>query len=98
MVVEASIEEYEDSLRACAEARKLWMQTPAPKRGEIVRQIGDVLRSKLDLLGRLVSLEMGKILVEWIGEVQESIEMYENAQICIIQPLIRKFYRPNAEQ
>ena len=43
---------------------------PAPKRGEIVRQIGDALRAKLDPLGRLVSLEMGKILPEGIGEVQ----------------------------
>lgn len=46
------------------------MQTPAPKRGEIVRQIGDGLRAKLPLLGKLVSLEMGKILPEGIGEVQ----------------------------
>ncbi len=46
------------------------MQTPAPKRGEIVRQIGDALRAKLSLLGRLLSLEMGKILAEGIGEVQ----------------------------
>lgn len=45
-------------------------QVPAPKRGEIVRQIGDVLRSKLQQLGQLVSLEMGKILPEGIGEVQ----------------------------
>jgi len=43
---------------------------PAPKRGEIVRQIGDALRAKLQQLGRLVSLEMGKILAEGIGEVQ----------------------------
>lgn len=43
---------------------------PAPKRGEIVRQIGDALRAKLQHLGRLVSLEMGKILAEGIGEVQ----------------------------
>ncbi len=47
------------------------MQTPAPKRGEIVRQIGDALRAKRDALGHLVSLEMGKILAEGIGEVQE---------------------------
>ncbi|KAH9321688.1 hypothetical protein KI387_016327, partial [Taxus chinensis] len=53
--------------------------TPAPKRGEIVRQIGEVLRSKLDLLGRLVSLEMGKILPEGIGEVQEIIDMCDYA-------------------
>lgn len=43
---------------------------PAPKRGDIVRQIGDALRVKLEQLGRLVSLEMGKILPEGIGEVQ----------------------------
>lgn len=46
------------------------LQIPAPKRGEIVRQIGEALRAKLDPLGRLVSLEMGKILAEGIGEVQ----------------------------
>ncbi|KAF9685314.1 hypothetical protein SADUNF_Sadunf03G0041700 [Salix dunnii] len=50
-------------------------QVPAPKRGEIVRQIGDALRTKLQQLGRLVSLEMGKILPEGIGEVQEIIDM-----------------------
>jgi aldehyde dehydrogenase family 7 protein A1 len=48
----------------------MFSQVPAPKRGEIVRQIGDALRAKLDPLGRLVSLEMGKILAEGIGEVQ----------------------------
>lgn len=46
------------------------LQVTAPKRGDIVRQIGDALRSKLDYLGRLLSLEMGKILAEGIGEVQ----------------------------
>ncbi|GLJ12570.1 hypothetical protein SUGI_0193640 [Cryptomeria japonica] len=78
-VVEASIEDYEDSIKACGEASKMWMQTPAPKRGEIVRQIGEALRSKLELLGRLVSLEMGKILPEGIGEVQEIIDMCDYA-------------------
>lgn len=48
----------------------MFLQIPAPKRGEIVRQIGDALRAKLDPLGRLVALEMGKILAEGIGEVQ----------------------------
>ncbi|KAJ7011523.1 aldehyde dehydrogenase family 7 member B4-like [Populus alba x Populus x berolinensis] len=51
------------------------LAVPAPKRGEIVRQIGDALRTKLQQLGRLVSLEMGKILPEGIGEVQEIIDM-----------------------
>ncbi|XP_010542386.1 PREDICTED: aldehyde dehydrogenase family 7 member B4 [Tarenaya hassleriana] len=78
-VVEASIEDYEEGLKACAEAGKTWMQVPAPKRGEIVRQIGDALRAKLDPLGRLVSLEMGKILAEGIGEVQEIIDMCDFA-------------------
>lgn len=48
----------------------LLSQTPVSKRCEIVRQIGDALRAKLQLFGRLVSLEVGKILVEGIGEVQ----------------------------
>ncbi|XP_078444258.1 aldehyde dehydrogenase 7B4 [Wolffia australiana] len=78
-VVEASIQDYEDGLNACAEASKIWMQVPAPKRGEIVRQIGDALRAKLQHLGRLVSLEMGKILAEGIGEVQEIIDMCDYA-------------------
>ncbi|CAN6478710.1 unnamed protein product [Victoria cruziana] len=78
-VVEASVEDYEESISACVEAAKLWMQIPAPKRGEIVRQIGDALRSKLQHLGRLVSLEMGKILPEGIGEVQEIIDMCDYA-------------------
>ncbi|XP_024527626.1 aldehyde dehydrogenase family 7 member B4 isoform X1 [Selaginella moellendorffii] len=54
-------------------------QTPAPKRGEIVRQIGDAFRKNLENLGRLISLEMGKILVEGIGEVQEVIDMCDFA-------------------
>ncbi|XXG81654.1 hypothetical protein AAC387_Pa09g2235 [Persea americana] len=78
-VVEASIEDYEDGLQACAEAAKIWMQIPAPKRGDIVRQIGEALRAKLQHLGRLVSLEMGKILPEGIGEVQEIIDMCDYA-------------------
>jgi hypothetical protein len=53
----------------------------APKRGEIVRQIGDELRKNLDPLGRLISLEMGKILPEGIGEVQEFIDICDYAVI-----------------
>lgn len=78
-VVEGSLEDYEEGMKACAEASKMWKQMPAPKRGEIVRQIGDALRAKLQQLGRLVSLEMGKILPEGIGEVQEIIDMCDFA-------------------
>ncbi|MQL05563.1 aldehyde dehydrogenase family protein, partial [Escherichia coli] len=78
-VTEATLQDYEEGLHACSEAAKIWMTIPAPKRGEIVRQIGDALRAKLDPLGRLVSLEMGKILPEGIGEVQEIIDMCDYA-------------------
>lgn len=44
------------------DAWKYWSDIPAPKRGEIVRQIGNALRDKLEPLGKLVSLEMGKII------------------------------------
>ncbi|KAG7578905.1 Aldehyde/histidinol dehydrogenase [Arabidopsis thaliana x Arabidopsis arenosa] len=70
-VVEASLEDYEQGLKACEEAAKIWMQVTAPKRGDIGRQIGDALRSKLEYL----SLEMRKILAQGIGEVQEVIDM-----------------------
>ncbi|KAL9314615.1 hypothetical protein ACSQ67_020067 [Phaseolus vulgaris] len=78
-VTEATLQDYEEGLQACSEAAKTWMTIPAPKRGEIVRQIGEALRAKLDPLGRLVALEMGKILPEGIGEVQEIIDMCDYA-------------------
>ena len=52
---------------------------PAPKRGEIVRQIGDALREAKEELGKLVTLEMGKILAEGKGEVQEMIDIADFA-------------------
>ena len=52
-----------------------WRNVPAPKRGEIVRQIGEKLREKKDLLGSLIALEMGKSKQEGAGEVQEMIDM-----------------------
>lgn len=55
------------------------LQIPAPQRGEIIRQVGDALRAKKSLLGRLVSLEMGKIQAEGEGEVQEIIDICDYA-------------------
>ncbi len=52
-----------------------WMKTPAPLRGEIVRQIGEAMRKKKDALGSLISLEMGKVKNEGLGEVQEFIDI-----------------------
>ncbi|KAJ9691911.1 hypothetical protein PVL29_011156 [Vitis rotundifolia] len=78
-VTEGTIEDYEEGIQACCKAAKLWMKTPVRKRCEIVKQIGDALRAKLQLFGRLVSLEVGKILQEGIGEVQEVIDMCDYA-------------------
>jgi aldehyde dehydrogenase (NAD+) len=56
-----------------------WRMVPAPKRGEVVRALGDELRAHKEALGRLVALEMGKILPEGLGEVQEMIDMCDFA-------------------
>lgn len=61
------------------EAFKIWRTIPAPKRGEIVRQMGDALREKKEALGTLVSYEMGKSLQEGLGEVQEMIDICDFA-------------------
>lgn len=71
--------DYEECLKNMEEAQEAWMLTPAPKRGDIVRQIGVKLRDNLDSLGSLVSLEMGKIKSEGLGEVQEYIDMCDLA-------------------
>src|SRR5690554_8146393 len=52
-----------------------WRELPAPKRGEYVRRLGNALREHVEELGALVTLEMGKILPEGIGEVQEMIDI-----------------------
>ena len=71
--------DYDDCLKNMQEAQNSWMMLPAPKRGEIVRQIGMKLRQHQDSLGSLVSLEMGKIKSEGLGEVQEFIDMCDLA-------------------
>ncbi|MBX3257739.1 MAG: aldehyde dehydrogenase family protein [Chitinophagaceae bacterium] len=70
---------YEAVVRKANEAFLTWRKWPAPKRGEIVRQIGEKLRSYKDDLGRLVSYEMGKSLQEGLGEVQEMIDICDFA-------------------
>jgi len=64
--------------RTIAEAHKAfltWRDVPAPRRGELVRLLGEELRSERERLGRLVTLEAGKILSEGLGEVQEMIDI-----------------------
>jgi aldehyde dehydrogenase (NAD+) len=60
-------------------AAKVWAKWPAPKRGEIVRQVGEALRAYKEPLGKLVSYEMGKSLQEGYGEVQEMIDICDFA-------------------
>jgi aldehyde dehydrogenase (NAD+) len=72
-------EQYEDVVEKAQEAFKTWRMTPAPKRGDIVRQIGDELRAHKDALGKLVAYEMGKIHQEGLGEVQEMIDICDFA-------------------
>lgn len=78
-VYQASEADYEDIIRKANDAFKTWRRMPAPKRGEIVRQIGDKLREFKQPLGSLVSYEMGKSLQEGLGEVQEMIDICDFA-------------------
>jgi aldehyde dehydrogenase (NAD+) len=75
----ASLADYETIMAAASEAFLDWRMMPAPRRGEIVREIGNELRACKDELGMLVSLEMGKILAEGCGEVQEMIDIADFA-------------------
>ncbi len=75
----ADDEAYEKVIAAAQEAFVEWRVLPAPKRGEIVRQLGEALREKKDALGKLVSYEMGKSLQEGLGEVQEMIDICDFA-------------------
>ena len=76
-VKNATLEDYEHLIAKAQDAYLKWRIVPAPKRGEVVRQIGEALREKKAELGYLVSLEMGKIYEEGLGEVQEMIDICE---------------------
>jgi aldehyde dehydrogenase (NAD+) len=70
---------YDEVIATASRAFADWRMVPAPVRGEVVRDLGNELRTAKDPLGRLVSLEMGKILSEGLGEVQEMIDMCDFA-------------------
>ncbi len=70
---------YEKLITVAQTAFIAWRNWPAPKRGEIVRQMGDALRKDKHALGQLVSYEMGKSLQEGLGEVQEMIDVCDFA-------------------
>ena len=78
-VKQASAEDYDKVMETARSAFKVWREIPAPKRGEIVRQLGVALREKKDTLGALVTIEMGKSIQEGKGEVQEMIDICDYA-------------------
>lgn len=75
----ASRADYDAVVEKAQEAFKEWRLWPAPRRGEVVRQIGEALRKNKEALGKLVSYEMGKSLQEGYGEVQEMIDICDFA-------------------
>ncbi len=78
-VVSATEKDYIETVKTAQKAFEIWRNVPAPKRGEIVRQIGEELRKFKEPLGKLVSYEMGKSLQEGYGEVQEMIDICDFA-------------------
>jgi aldehyde dehydrogenase (NAD+) len=78
-VNQAKAADYHEVVKRAQKTFKIWRMIPAPKRGEIVRQIGLELRKYKESLGKLVSYEMGKIYQEGLGEVQEMIDICDFA-------------------
>jgi aldehyde dehydrogenase (NAD+) len=89
-VIQADELVYDKVVTTAQENFKTWRMMPAPVRGEVVRDLGNELRRAKEPLGQLVSLEMGKILSEGLGEVQEMIDMCDFAV-----GLSRQLYGPN---
>ncbi len=78
-IIQANSADYEKVVNSAQTAFKKWRMKPAPQRGQIVREIGDFLRKHKTPLGKLVTLEMGKIKAEGTGEVQEMIDIADFA-------------------
>ncbi len=78
-VLPATAVSYNSAVDTAKSAFQTWRSTPAPQRGQLVRDLGNALRDNLEPLGELVSLEMGKIRAEGIGEVQEMIDICDFA-------------------
>jgi aldehyde dehydrogenase (NAD+) len=78
-VIPASAKNLELLISESQKAFSIWSQIPAPKRGELIRKIGVLLRKRKDFLGSLISLETGKSKEEGDGEVQEMIDMADFA-------------------
>lgn len=75
----ASEQDYEHVIKVAQQSFQEWRMIPAPKRGQIVREIAEEIRRLKEPLGKLITLEMGKILTEGVGEVQEVIDIADFA-------------------
>jgi len=75
----ASVEDYDRVVAQSVETFDRWRLLPAPQRGQYVRRLGDALRERIEPLGALVTLEMGKIFREGVGEVQEMVDICDFA-------------------
>jgi aldehyde dehydrogenase (NAD+) len=78
-VVQATPATYDRVIENASGSFRTWRMTPAPKRGELIRDLGNALRELKEPLGDLVSIEMGKIRIEGHGEVQEMIDVCDFA-------------------
>ncbi|MBV6656698.1 MAG: aldehyde dehydrogenase family protein, partial [Devosiaceae bacterium] len=78
-LAETSADEVQAAIATSQKAFQVWRSVPAPRRGELVRLLGEELRANKEALGALVTLEAGKILSEGLGEVQEMIDICDFA-------------------
>src|SRR5688500_20225085 len=74
-IAQAEISEVDAAVRAATEAFKSWRLVPAPLRGELLFKIGDILKQKKKELARLLTQDMGKVILEACGDVHEAIYM-----------------------
>jgi aldehyde dehydrogenase (NAD+) len=78
-VIQATPDSYEQLMAKSMESFRSWRETPAPVRGQLIRDLGDAVREQKEPLGDLIALEMGKIRVEGLGEIQEMIDICDFA-------------------
>jgi aldehyde dehydrogenase (NAD+) len=78
-IVQTDEEAYETVVNKASQAFQSWRMVPAPKRGQLIRDLGNAIRELKEPLGELITLEMGKIREEGLGEVQEMIDICDFA-------------------
>ena len=74
-IARAEISDVDAAVSAAAEAFKSWRLVPAPLRGEMLFKVGDILKQKKEELAQLLTRDMGKVIAEARGDVQEAIDM-----------------------